>query len=125
MNNVKLIDRFQELAMAEKWFEIQDELFADDVESIEPKDSPWLADARGKQAVREKAMAWVNRITAVHSTSTTAPIVAENHFVVGRKMDLTVQDLGRVQMDQLMLYEIRDGKIVKEQFFYDVPGGGV
>jgi ketosteroid isomerase-like protein len=118
MNNMKLIDRFQELAMAEKWFEIQDELFADDVESIEPKDSPWLADARGKEAVREKALAWVNRITAVHSTSTTAPIVAENHFVVGRKMDLTVQDLGRVQMDQLMLYEIRDGKIVKEKFYY-------
>ena len=118
MNNKELIDRFQDLAMAEKWFEIQDESFADDVESIEPKDSPWLPDARGKQAVREKAMAWVNRITAVHSTFTTAPITSENHFVIGRKMDITVQDLGRVQMDQLMLYEIRDGKIVKERFYY-------
>lgn len=122
MNNKELIDRFQELAMTEKWFEIQDELFADDIESIEPKGSPWLPDARGKQTVREKAMAWVNRITAVHSTSTTAPIVAENHFVVGRKMDISVKYLGRIQFDQLMVYEIRDGKIVKEQFFYDVPG---
>ena len=33
--------RFNELAKQEKWFEIQDELFADNVRSIDPTSSPY------------------------------------------------------------------------------------
>ena len=33
-------------------------------------------------------------------------------------MDLTVQGLGRIQINQIMLYEVKDGQIVLEQFFY-------
>jgi hypothetical protein len=33
-------------------------------------------------------------------------------------MDFTVEGFGRIQIDELMLYEVRDGKIVLEQFFY-------
>jgi len=44
--------------------------------------------------------------------------VGGNHFAVGRQVDITVQGLGRIQNDQVMLYEVKDGKIVLEQFFY-------
>jgi hypothetical protein len=114
----ELADRFNELAKEEKWFEIQDELFAENVKSIEPSHSPWLKNAEGKTAVRSKAEAWVKRIEAGHHRSTTEPIVAGNHFVVGRDVDITVKDLGRIQINQLMLYQVKDGKIVSEQFFY-------
>lgn len=110
--------RFNELARQEKWFDIQDELFAEEVKSIEPADSPWLKNAEGKAAVRKKGEAWVSRIEAGHYRSTTEPIIAGNHFVVGRNVDITVRDLGRIQINQLMLYEVRDGEIVSEQFFY-------
>lgn len=46
--------RFSELAQQEKWFEIQDELFADDVKSIEPPTASYLKNAEGKSAVRKK-----------------------------------------------------------------------
>jgi hypothetical protein len=110
--------RFNELAMQEKWFEIQDELFAENVRSIEPPDSPWFKDAEGKSIVRKKGEDWVKRIEAAHSRHTTAPIVAGNHFVVGRQVDITVNGLGRIQINELMLYEVKDGQIVLEQFFY-------
>jgi hypothetical protein len=58
--------RFSELAQAEKWFEIQDELFDDNVRSVEPANSPYLGYAEGKTGVRKKAEDWVKRITAVH-----------------------------------------------------------
>jgi ketosteroid isomerase-like protein len=110
--------RFHELAQQEKWFEIQDELFADDVRSVEPTHATFLPNAEGKAAVRQKGEDFLKRVQAAHRLHTTAPIVAGNHFVVGRETDLTVQGLGRVQMKELMLYEVKDGQIVLEQFFY-------
>lgn len=110
--------RFNELAMQEKWFEIQEELFADDVKSIEPSASPWLKNAEGKSAVRQKAENWVKRIEAAHRLHTTQPIVAGNRFAVGREVDITVKGLGRIEINQVMLYEVKDGRIVMEQFFY-------
>jgi hypothetical protein len=110
--------RFNELAQHEKWFEIQDELFADTVKSIEPPDSPYFAYAEGKALVRKKGEDWVKRITAAHKRYTTRPIVTSNHFAVGREVDITVEGLGRIQINEIMLYEVRYGKIVSEQFFY-------
>jgi len=110
--------RFHELAQQEKWFEIQDEFFSDNVRSIEPPDSPYFGYAEGKTAVRKKGEDFTGRIEAAHSLSTTAPLVAGNHFAVGREKDITVKPHGRIQIKQIMMYEVMDGQIVLEQFFY-------
>ena len=102
--------RFNELAQQEKWFEIQDELFAENVKSIEPTKSSHFENAEGKAAVRKKGEDWVKRITAAHRRLTTAPIVADNHFAVGREVEITVQGLGRIEINELMLYEVREAK---------------
>ena len=110
--------RFNELAQQEKWFEIQDELFADNVKSIDPPNSPYFGYAEGKAPVRKKGEEWVKRIEAAHKRHTTEPVVAGNHFVVGREVDITVRGLGRIQINEIMLYEVKDGRIISEQFFY-------
>ena len=118
MTTQEIATRFNELAQQEKWFEIQDEFFADNVKSIDPPNSPYFGYAEGKAAVREKGEDFVSRITEAHSLYTSEPIVAGNHFAVGRAKDITVQGYGRIQINQIMLYEVKDGKIVLEQFFY-------
>src|SRR5271156_3958531 len=110
--------RFNELAQQEKWFEIQDELFADNVRSIDPPDSPYLGYAEGKAAVRKKGEEFVKKIQEFHGAYTTQPVVAGNHFAVGRGMEITAEDFGRIKIDEIMLYEVKDGQIVSEQFFY-------
>ena len=110
--------RFNELAKQEKWFEIQDELFADNVKSIDPPNSPYFGYAEGKAAVRKKGEDFVKRIEAAHRRHTTEPIIAGNHFAVGREVDITVQGYGRIQINEIMLYEVKDGEIISEQFFY-------
>jgi hypothetical protein len=110
--------RFNELAQQEKWFEIQDEFFAENVKSIDPLNSPYFGYAEGKSQVRKKGEDFVKRIEAVHRAYTTEPLVSGNHFVVGREIDITVQPFGRVQINEIMLYEVKDGQIVLEQFFY-------
>ena len=114
----EVAERFHELAQQERWFEIQDELFADDVRSIEPAYSSYFKNEEGKQKVRRKGEDWVKRIAAVHNRYTTDPLIAGNHFVVGRQVDITVEGFGRIKIDELMLYQVKDGQIVLEQFFY-------
>jgi len=110
--------RFNELAQQEKWFEIQDELFADNIKSIDPPGSPYFGYAEGRDAVRKKGEDFVKGVTDFHGASTTEPVVTGNHFAVGRHIDITVQSHGRIQINQIMLYEVKEGEIVVEQFFY-------
>jgi hypothetical protein len=110
--------RFNELAQQEKWFEIQDEFFAGNVKSIDPANSPYLGYAEGKAAVRKKGEDFIKKIEAFHGAYTTQPVVGGNHFSVGRGMDITVQGFGRIKIDEIMLYEVKEGEIILEQFFY-------
>lgn len=118
MTTREIAARFNELAQQEKWFEIQDEFFADNVKSTDPPGSPYFGYAEGKNAVRKKGEDFVSRITAVHRAFTTEPIVAGNHFGAGREMDITVEGHGRIQINEIMVYEVKNGQIVSEQFIY-------
>jgi hypothetical protein len=118
MSTQEVASRFNQLAMQEKWFEIQEELFSNNVKSIDPPDSPYFGYAEGKATVRKKGEEFVKRIEEVHRRHTTEPVVSGNHFAVGREVDITIQGFGRIQINEIMLYEVADGEIVSEQFFY-------
>jgi hypothetical protein len=110
--------RFNELAQQEQWFQIQDELFAENVRSIDPPSSPYFGYAEGKAAVRKKGEDFVAKVVQAKRRYTTHPIVTGNHFAVGREVDIVVEGHGRVIINEIMLYEVKDGEIVSEQFFY-------
>jgi hypothetical protein len=57
-------------------------------------------------------------VEEVHRMFTSEPIVTANHIAVAREMDMTVKGFGRIQLNEIMLYEVKDGQIVSEQFFY-------
>jgi hypothetical protein len=118
MTTQEVAARFDELAQQGKWFEIQDELFADHVRSIDPENSPYFGYAEGKVPVRKKGMDWVSKVREAHEISLTHPIIAGNHFAVGYNFDITTEDFGRIKIEEIMLYEVKDGQIVLEQFFY-------
>ena len=118
MTTQEVAARFNELAKQEKWFEIQDELFSENVRSIDPSNSLYFGYAEGIASVRKKGEEFVKRIEAVHRRYTTEPVVTGNHFAVGREVDITHQVHGRIQINEIMLYEVKEGQIVLEQFFY-------
>jgi hypothetical protein len=118
MTTQEVATRFNELAQQEKWFEIQDELFSENVRSIDPPNSPYFGYAEGKTSVRRKGEEFIKKIEGFHGASTTEPVVAGNHFAVGRNVDITLHGFGRIQMNQVMLYEVKDSQVVLEQFFY-------
>jgi hypothetical protein len=108
MTTGEIAERFYELAHQEKWFEIQEDLFSDNVKSIDPPNSPYFGYAEGKANVRKKGEEFGKKIELLHGASTTEPVVGSNHFAVGTKVDVSVQERGRIQIDEIMLYEVKD-----------------
>lgn len=54
----------------------------------------------------------------MHGGWSSTPVVGGTHFSVGMGMDVTMKGMGRIKMDEVCVYEVKEGKITKEQFFY-------
>ncbi|MGZ8559660.1 MAG: SnoaL-like domain-containing protein [Chitinophagaceae bacterium] len=110
--------RFNELAKEGNFDKVQDELFADNAVSIEPPNSPGLKSVNGLEGIKQKGKTFNESVEEMHGGYSTDPVVAGNHFSVAMGMDVTMKGMGRMKMDEIAVYEVKDGKIVKEQFFY-------
>ena len=118
MTTQDVANRFHELAQTGKWDQIQLELYADDAVSIEADSMPGEKVAKGKEAIKQKAVKFQEMTEEMHGGYSNKPQVAGNHFAVVMGMDVTMKGQGRMKMDEVAVYQVKDGKIVKEQFFY-------
>ncbi|MGZ3838445.1 MAG: SnoaL-like domain-containing protein [Flavisolibacter sp.] len=120
MTTQEVADRFYQLTQENKWMDIQKELYGEDAESIEPAHagSFGLTHAKGMEAIRKKGEAFNSMVEEMHGGYCSKPVVAGNFFSVAMGMDVTMKGSGRVKMDEIAVYEVKEGKIVKEQFFF-------
>ena len=117
----QVADRFNELAQQGRFDVVLDELYAEDAISREPIGNKFLPDAEGLAAIRKKGEDFNNGIQEVHNGWCSAPVVGDAFFCVSMGMEVTMKgDTERTIMDELCVYEVKDGKIVKEEFFYTV-----
>ena len=105
-----------------KNLEAVETLYAPDVESIEVHGMPELpAHMKGIDAVRRKNRWWIEN-HEMHGGDVMGPWPHGERFIVHFKYDVTAK-VGpmagqRMQMEEAGLYTVRDGKIVREEFFY-------
>lgn len=97
---------------------VQTDLFAHDAVSLEPYATPaFEKETKGLKAIHEKADKFDAMVVEMHSMEVSDPIVADNAFACTMTMDVTMKERGRMNMTELCVYEVKDGKIVKEEFF--------
>lgn len=94
------------------------ELYDDNIVSIEPEGSPMSGKTVGKEAVLESTNRWYNSVEQLHSSQVSDPVVSGNFFACAMNFDMTFKGQGRNTMDELCVYEVKDDRIVKAQFFY-------
>ena len=94
-------------------------LYSPDIVSVESMGNEQMPrEMKGLNAVRQKNEWWAAN-NEVHSAKVDGPFVGEDKFAVYYNFDVTSKPLGkRVQMEEMALYTVKDGKIVREQFFY-------
>ncbi|MGB7394018.1 MAG: nuclear transport factor 2 family protein [Pricia sp.] len=95
------------------------ELYSPKIVSIENDGKGEGAYVEGFEGIQKKGEWWQENFE-VHSTEVSEPLVADNWFSVRFDMDTTHKPSGqRSKMSEIAVYEVKEGKIVKEQFFYD------
>lgn len=114
----EVANRLTKLFKENKWSEAQDELFSHDAKSVEPPHSQGLQSVEGLDNIKKKGEIFNSMVEEVHGGWAGEPIVAGNHIAVAMGMDVTMKGQGRMKMEEIVVYEVKDGKIIKEQFFY-------
>ncbi|HOZ50283.1 MAG TPA: nuclear transport factor 2 family protein [Chitinophagaceae bacterium] len=117
MTTQEVANRFYELAQEGKFDEILSTLFSKDAKSIEPQVGPFQS-VEGLDAIVEKGKVFNSQIEEMHGGFTNPPIVAGNFFACTMGMDVTMKGHPRMNMEEVAVYEVKDGKIISEQFFF-------
>jgi len=99
--------------------ECLEKLFDKDAVSVEAGAPPGQErTAKGLQAIRGKSKWWSENHT-VHKAELSGPYPHDDRFAVRFLFDVTHKPSGkRFSMDEVGLFTVKDGKIVKEEFFY-------
>jgi hypothetical protein len=118
MTTQEVANRFNEMAQTGQWDKIQEELYAENAVSIEPAHAQGLQSVEGLAAIKQKGQMFQSMVEEMHGGYSHAPQVAGNHFSVAMGMDVTMKGMGRTNMEEIAVYQVKDGKIVKEQFFF-------
>ncbi|MDH3649900.1 MAG: nuclear transport factor 2 family protein [Saprospiraceae bacterium] len=119
MSTQEVADKLVQLCRTGQYQEAQSSLYGPSAVSIEPEGSPW-GQVEGLEAIQAKAQQWGEMVEEVHSAQVSDPVVSGSHFACTMENDVTFKGMGRQQIKEVCVYEVQDGKIVKEQFFYDV-----
>ncbi len=117
MTTQEVANRLVEMCRKGQILEAQQELFSEDVTSTEPVYSPFPA-ATGKTAVLEKGKQFAAMIEVNHSTYFSDPIVGRNFFSIVCILDATMKGQGRMKMEEICVFGVKDGQVCSEQFFY-------
>ncbi|MCU0450713.1 MAG: nuclear transport factor 2 family protein [Bernardetiaceae bacterium] len=117
MDTQQIAHRLVELCRQGKFEEAYQELFSPEAVGLEP---PFLPnpETQGLPALLAKSAAFGQMIEAHYGVRVSDPLVAGSYFTVTMWQDVQFKGQPRRQEDELCLYEVRDGKIVKEQFFH-------
>ena len=121
MTTQEVANRYYELACQSKWVEILDELHDNSVICQEPEHVASRGVqvlTKGREAVKAKGAANREMIETIHSQYCSEPTVAGNFFSVVLKRDITFKGRPRMTLEEICVFQVTDGKIVSEQFFY-------
>lgn len=117
MTTKEIAEKFYAYMQQGAFDKIYSELYSQDAVSEEAPGSDWQV-AKGMKEIHEKGKKWNESVEAMHGGTTSGPVVAGNYFTCYMTMDFTRKDGQRINMEEIGLYRVKDGKIVSEQFFY-------
>ena len=93
------------------------ELYSPNIVSVEPDGAP-LKEVKGLEGVIKKGEHFNSMVEEFHGMEVSNPVVADQFFSCSMKMDVTFKGAPRSTMEEICLYQVNDGKIIREEFFF-------
>jgi ketosteroid isomerase-like protein len=119
MNTLEVGKKLVEMCNSGRAEEAIETLYSPDIVSVEAQAMANMpAEMRGMQAVRGKAK-WWNENHTIHSGTCQGPFPHGDRFACVFNFDVTNKPSNqRFKMEEVAVYTVKDGKIVREEFFY-------
>jgi len=129
MTTQEIATQLVALCRAGRNIEAVDALLSDNVVSVEARgDETMPAEMAGRDTIRGKNEWWVNN-HKIHNASVKGPYPNGDRFAVIFNFDVTPvtgpMAGQRMRMEEVALYTVADGKITREEFFYDMSGASM
>ena len=122
MTTKEIAERLVSLCRAGNFETAQRELYAADAINIEPYGNATFAqETKGLDAILEKGRKFGAMIEAVHAVAVSDPLVAGNSFACTMQLEVTLKGHGRLRLDEICVYEVKDGKVISERFTSRFP----
>lgn len=98
-----------------------DRFYSPDIVSVEASAMPGMdRTQKGIQAIKRKNQWWVDN-HEIHGGTVDGPYPHDDRFILRFKYDVTPKQTGkRMTLDEMGLYTVQNGKVVKEEFFYSL-----
>ncbi|MEO8705536.1 MAG: nuclear transport factor 2 family protein [Kofleriaceae bacterium] len=119
MTTLEVGKQLVELCRAGKNAQAMETLYSADVVSVEAGGPPGQdRETKGIAGVIGKSKWWTDN-HEVHSHTVDGPWPHDDRFIVRFTYDITFKPASkRFTMEEAALYTVKDGKIVREEFFY-------
>lgn len=122
MTTKEIAERLVALCRQGNFETAQRELYAADAVNIEPYGTATFAkETKGLEAILEKGRKFAAMIEQVHAVFVSETLVAGSSFACAMQLDVTLKGHGRMTLDELCIYETKDGKIISERFTSRFP----
>ncbi len=118
MTTKEVADKLVKMCREGKVEEAKQELFAEDITSIEPTEGILPKETKGIKAIEKKAELFISMVEQFYDSTITDPVVAGDYFSIGWDTDIQMKGAERKMNSDICLYKVKNGKIVSEQFFY-------
>jgi hypothetical protein len=118
MTTQEVANRLVALCREGKFEQAVRELYSPDIVSVEAEGTPDRI-VTGLAAIAEKGARFEAKIERINTSTISDPLVAENFFSMAMLMNVRMKGMPfDIDMDEICVYTVREGKIVKEEFFY-------
>jgi hypothetical protein len=118
MTTQEVANRLYELCQQGQFETAQTELYAETATSTDNNMQGGRDTATGIEAIKEKGAKFQSMIAEMHGGYTGEPKVFGKYIFMEMGMDVTMKEMGRMNMTEMCRYEVKDGKIISEEFYY-------
>ena len=118
MTTQEVANQLISLCREGKYEEVYQQLFSPEIISREPEGGAW-PEAKGFDQLAEKGKKWNEMVDEFIEGTISEPIIAGDHFACTMKSKVKFKGAPEaIDMDEICIYKVVNGKVVLEQFFY-------
>lgn len=120
MTITQISSRLVELLRNKAFIQALKELYDENAISLEPGFHPYPK-TQGLPALLKKEQLFLDSIHSWHDLQISEALISKSHFSIRMFSNLQLKSETKLEIDEIIVYQVKNGKIIQEMYFYELP----